>query len=255
MKTQLADMLWQARTSGNVIEAPDPPRSLDEAYSIQAAVVELLGMKQVGWKVGSTSKEAQAKLGTDEPGAGPLLDGFCYHSGDEVPVHPAHDIFVEAEFAFRLGRDIAFGNAPNHEQLHRCIDSLVPAIEVVGSRLRSGLDGAGRELITADCGANVAFVAGADTRDWQPTGLEDQPVTLEKNQSLVAQGTGSRALGHPLNVLQWLASHCTARNLPLRAGHIVTTGTCTGLVAVAPGDEIMASFPGLGSVSARFVEA
>ena len=68
----LARALAEARIGGCAIAAPTEGLSGADAYPVQHRVRELLGSRQSCWKVGSTSKEAQAQLGTDEPGAGAL---------------------------------------------------------------------------------------------------------------------------------------------------------------------------------------
>ncbi len=66
------------------------------------------------------------------------------------------------------------------------------------------------------------------------------------------EGTGSRALGDPLNVLLWLANHQSAAGRGLSAGEIVSTGTCTGLDPVHAGDVARADFGTLGTVEIAF---
>jgi len=201
---------------------------------------------------GSTSAAAQKKLGTSEPGAGALIEGFCYQSGDTVPISSAHHVCVEGEFAFIVGRDMVFADPPELDEIADHIDAMIPGLEVVGSRYESGLDGSGRELVTADGGANVAFVGGEPQRDWSVDKLPQQPVLQFRNGEQVATGSGADALGHPLNVIRWLIEHCAANNVILRKGEIITTGTCTGLVAVSAGDVVVTDFPGLGQVTATF---
>jgi len=82
MTESLASSLWNARINGHAIPKPDLTLTLPQAYDLQREIVELSGRQQLGWKVGSTSRVAQAKLGTTEPGAGALLDGLCFASGE-----------------------------------------------------------------------------------------------------------------------------------------------------------------------------
>jgi 2-keto-4-pentenoate hydratase len=256
MTSWLAKELWKARVNGTVIASPTERLSLHAAYALQEEIVALSGAKRRGWKVGSTSPEAQARLGTDEPGAGALLDRFFFEDGATVPIHLAHDISIEAEFAFEFGQELMpRAQAYTREEISAAIAAFRPGLEVVGSRFEAGLAGIGRSLITADGGGNVGFVEGPARLDWRDRDLAAHAVTLYLNHETVAEGTGARALGHPLNVLEWLVHHCDRRKIPLKAGDVVTTGTCTGLIAVAPGDKAMADFGALGAVSARFEAA
>src|SRR5262245_34190903 len=112
--TDLARQLWEARRSGGVVRADDvdPPRSNEEAYAVQQNIAALCGAPSRGFKVGSTSLEAQRRLGTDEPGSAPLLAPFVLASPARISIVPAHTPLVEGEFAFRLGRDLPPRAAP-----------------------------------------------------------------------------------------------------------------------------------------------
>ena len=73
---------------------------------MQNAIVEMSGMQRCGYKVGSTSREAQRLLGTNEPGLGALLAPFVHRSPARIDLVEAWMPAVEGEFAFRLGRDL-----------------------------------------------------------------------------------------------------------------------------------------------------
>jgi 2-keto-4-pentenoate hydratase len=72
--------------------------------------------------------------------------------------------------------------------------------------------------------------------------LRQHVVKMTINGLEKGAGTGSRALGDPRNVMLWLANHQSERRLGLKAGEIVSTGTCTSLDAVHPGDVARADF-------------
>ena len=253
---QLSAALAHARLCGTTVAAPEFSLSLEEAYNIQADVASRLGSRCIGWKVGSTSKEAQAKLGTDEPGAGALIERYCFRSADTVAISRHHNAQVEVEFAFRLGRTLEPQSlAYTVETVRPAIATFMPAMELVGSRYSSGLHGAGRALVTADGGANIAFISGPEIPFDVQWDLAKHGCALAINGQPVAHGHGARALGHPLHVLCWLANHLREKNLPLTAGSIVTTGTCTGLVPVKPGDQLVADFGSLGQVATLLSDA
>jgi hypothetical protein len=54
------------------------------------------------------------------------------------------------------------------------------------------------------------------------------------NGAVKGRGTGERALGHPMNVLLWLANQQSAQGRGLKAGEIVATGTCTASIRSSP---------------------
>ncbi|MEM7407361.1 MAG: fumarylacetoacetate hydrolase family protein [Pseudomonadota bacterium] len=249
----LAEALATARLSGATVGAQSAVPSLAEAYAIQADVAARLDSSPVGWKVGSTSIEAQQRLGTTQPGAGRLLKRFCFPDGAEVPVFTDHDVQVEVEFAFRIGATLPPRASPyDQAEIAGAVASFIPAFELVGTRFAAGLAGAGRELVTADGGANIAFVAGPECA-LGDVDLAASPCELQINGERVAAGQGSRALGHPFVVLTWLANFLRERDRALEAGEVVTTGTCTGLEYVKPGDHLLGDFGALGQVHAHIV--
>jgi 2-keto-4-pentenoate hydratase len=255
--SDLAVQLWSARHLGHTIDAErgDLPKSKDEAYAVQEAIAALSGMRRCGYKVGSTSKEAQSLLGTDEPGAGVLLCPFVHESPARVPIVPEHMPAVEGEFAFRLGRDLPSRNRPyTRDEICDAVATVAGSIEVVGTRFAGGLRGKGRLLTTADSGVNIALVTGA-WFEFEAQDLRTHAVTMTVNGIERGVGTGIRALGNPLEVLVWLVNHLSARRLSVNAGEIVSTGTCTGLDQVNPGDTVQADFGTLGKVEVAFTPA
>ena len=253
----LAESLWRCRLEGTVIQIPADggPKTVEEALTVQREAVAVSGMDSVGFKVGSTSKEAQRILGTCEPGAGPVLSSYYYQSPTEISVAASHRPAVEGEFAVRLAHDLPPRDSPySFDEVRGAIGAVAGAIEVVGSRFHGGLAGKGRCLTTADFSANIALAVGEWTENWKSLDLASHQVRLFLDGRLREEGCGARALGHPLNVLQWLANKQSGAGTGLKTGDIVSTGTCTSLVDVAAGDLVVADFASLGKVEVRFAD-
>lgn len=251
----LAEQLSEARAGGGTIDtaAIAEPATLAEAYAVQDTVIRLLGHRVVGYKVGSTSKEAQRILGTSEPGSCPVPAPYLYESPARIGIVPAQTPAIEGEFAFRLGRDLPPRDAPyTRAEATDAVDAVAGAIEVVGSRLAGGLAGQGRYFSTADCGANIALVVGPWTTDWRALDLPGHRVVVSIDGKPAGEGTGARALEDPMNVLVWLANDQSRRGRGLAKGMCVSTGTCTGLDPVKPGDHVIADFGSLGTVEIAF---
>ena len=104
----LAQDLWQARQQGRTISADrdDLPTNVEQAYAVQDAVVAVSGLARCGYKVGSTSAEAQALLGTDEPALAPLLAPFVQDGPARVSLVPDQMPAIEGEFAYRFGQSL-----------------------------------------------------------------------------------------------------------------------------------------------------
>ncbi len=252
----LAQRLWEARRTGQVIDAASvtTPATVADAYAVHWRIAEISGHGVAGFKIGSTSLEAQRMLGTDEPGSAPLLAPFVHASPATVPIVIAQAPCVEGEFAFRLGRDLpARAELYARDEISAAVDAVAGAIEVVGTRFAGGLAGKGRLLTTADGGVNIELVTGAWTTAWRTLDLPSHRVSMRIGGVVKGEGTGSRALGDPMTVLEWLVNQQSKAGRGMKAGEIASTGTCTGLDPVAPGDRAVADFGGLGSVEIAFV--
>lgn len=87
------------------------------------------GQKQVGWKLGFGSPAALKALNTSKPLIGGLFDAGELDSGSTTDVSKMTKPCLEAEIAAHISSDIP-ENATK-EQIMNCVDSLVPAIELV----------------------------------------------------------------------------------------------------------------------------
>ena len=252
--SDLARDLWAARRDGRVLSVARGalPVTVEEAYAVQNAVVAASGLPRRGYKVGSTSEEAQRHLGTDQPGMGVLLAPFVHVSPARITLPPGQEASVEGEFAFRLGRDLPPREVPYaRSEIEAAIDAVAGAVEIVGTRFEGGQAGKGRYLTIADCAVNMGLVTGP----WTPFAGQDlceSPVSVTVNGVAGGSGVGARALGDPINVMLWIANRRCNMEARLEAGDIISTGTCTGLDHVRPGDRLRVEFGVFGAVEAVF---
>jgi 2-keto-4-pentenoate hydratase len=253
--TEAAAILWRTRLEQRRIDALPVhlrPTSLAEGYAIQDAMVPLAKQSVAGWKVAATSKAGQAHIGVTEPLAGRLFQDFILPDGASLPAAPIHMAVAEIEFAFRLGRSLdRVGPAYEISEVCDAVAALHLAIEVPDARFERFAE-IGPAQIAADDAFASWFVLGPKVRDWQHLDLPNQKVRLLKNGALAAEGLGANALEDPRLALTWIANHLVKRGFPLKTGDIVTTGTCIVPAAIAPGDVVVADYPGLGQVSLAF---
>lgn len=252
---EAADFLWQTRVQRQRIDAlPDHlrPHSLGEGYAIQDAMVTSARQPVLGWKIAATSKAGQAHIGVTEPLAGHLFADFVLKDGARLPAEPLLMRVMEAEFAFRMGSDLP-PRPETYDQAEVCaaVEALHLAIEVPDARFNR-FDTIGPAQIAADDAFASWFVLGPRVSRWTDIDLPSQPVRALKNGQVAAEGSGANALGDPRIALTWLADHLSKRGIGLKAGDIVTTGTCIRPAEIAPGDRFTAEFPGLGRVSVTF---
>ena len=253
---EIAAALWQARMRGEAIEldAADKPADTAAAYAIQTLQTAASGAALAGWKLGATNGKALETLKLDSPFAGPLLVPFRSGNGARIPLPTAHAPALETEFLVKLAGDVPARDHPYPaEEIAASVDYVAPSFEIVGCRLPGGFANGGLVLI-ADGAANVAFVEGErGGADWRSLDLAAQELVVTINGEEKARGAGSLlAWGDPLAAVGWLATRPLVVERGLRAGDVVMTGTCGGILPIAPGDEARADFGALGTVEASF---
>jgi 2-keto-4-pentenoate hydratase len=250
------DILWQARLNCRRLDGlPDDcrPRTLDEGYAVQDAMAAACGQSVFGWKIAATSAAGQKHIGVTEPLGGRLFADFVLKDGALLPAAPLHMRVAEAEFAFRMGRDLPPGKDPySLAEVLEAVADLHLAIEVPDARIER-FDEAGPAQIAADDAYAAWFILGPQVRDWRKVDLVNHAVRALKNGVLAREGSGANVLGDPRLALTWLANDRSKRGIGLRTGDVITTGTCVKPLEIGAGDKVVADFGALGSVSANFV--
>ena len=239
---------WQ--TAGQLDGLPEAIRPQDEAagYRVQRALDELLGTP-VGWKIGATGEAAQRLLGVPGPFYGRLFERFLVAAGETLPALPATMLVGEAEFAFRLGRDLPAERAPfSRDDVVAAVAALVPAIEIPESRFIDFRTVGPAELV-ADAACARFVILGAPCTDWDPDALASHAVTISVNGLEAARGSGGAVLGNPCAALVWLANALARAGQGLGAGDIVMSGSCAAPNPITGGDRMEADFGVLGRVA------
>lgn len=219
------------------------PRNAAEAYAVQDIVVRERGAI-AGWKVGAASPQAL-------PARAALTRDSVFVAQTGVAVHlPAAGFAVmgvEAELVYELGADLPARSTPySADEVLTAVASVRAAIEVCDTRFAAWAQ-QGEWSRLADQACHGALIVGSGTTDVAGVEPLSQPVSLSVNGAVAVQHAAwGNPAGDPLRLLTWLANE-GARSLGgLRAGHWVTTGSCTGTVMVAPGTVVVAELSGLG---------
>jgi 2-keto-4-pentenoate hydratase len=238
---------WTARGRGEHFPASYFDRlSLDEAYRIQLALIErrcAQGERQIGWKVGLTSKAIQQQFGFHEPCFGCILEtrpsGHVFAAGELI--RPG----FETELCVRLGRPLAGEVSP--EEVREAVAVVYPSFEITETRGDPGQIA----LMLADNAQQRSVVLGEPVALAPALRLDEVEARVELNGSIVATGVGAAVLDHLLNSVAWLAGKLGEYGRSLQAGEVVMTGSLVRQFPLAPGDRAWASFSDIGTVEVR----
>lgn len=227
------------------------PQNAVQAYAVQDAVVRQRGAI-AGWKVGAASQQAlpaRAALTADSVW---VAQAARSDQAVHLPAQSFAVMGVEAELVYELNADLPARSIPyTAAEVLAAVASVRAAIEVCDTRYAAwGQQGEWSKL--ADQACHGALIVGSGTTDVGRVLPMEQAVSLSVNGTMAVQHPAwGNPAGDPLRLLVWLANEGALGLGGLRAGHWVTTGSCTGTVMVAPGTTVVADFPSLGRAELR----
>ncbi|MBW8270836.1 2-keto-4-pentenoate hydratase [Caldovatus aquaticus] len=256
---EAAALLWRHWREGRRLAAlPEAlrPATRAEGYAIQARLAARSAHPPLGWKIAATSAAGQAHIGVDGPLAGRLLAEGWHEAGSATVPFGANRMRVaEAEFAFRMARDLPPRAAPyTVAEVLDAVATLHPAIEIPDSRFADFAAVGAAQLIADNACAHQFVLGPAAAADWRARDLAAHRVRGTVAGRLQREGVGANVLGDPRAALAWLANELSRHGITLAAGQVVTTGTCLVPLPVGPGDAVFADFGPLGSVAMRFAD-
>lgn len=238
-----AERLLEARRSG--IPAPWCDLRLPDraaAYAVQNIVARQLG-PVAGWKVGAADPEAEP-IGAPCPLIGISRSPAAF-GGPEWRMRG-----VEVEVGLRLRRDLV--GTPSRSDCIRAVEALLPVVELVETRLAAWSESPPLPKL-ADFQSHGALVLGPPSPvDPATLDLRDVRAELAFDGQTVASTRGGNPSSDVWRLLGWLAGHAEARGMPLRAGDVITTGSCTGMLFATPAARVSAQVLGLGEVVLHF---
>lgn len=251
-----AEELTAAYASGKAVaplrERLVAPGDVARAYQIQKEQVDAwvsAGRRPVGAKIGLTAPAVQRAFGVFQPDFGVLLADMAVPDGAGIDTAALIQPRVEAEVAFVLARDLDAERVTVADVL-RATDFLLPAIEVVDSRI-ANWDISIVDTV-ADNASSGRYVLGTTPRRVRDVDLRLCGAVVENRGEPVSVGAGAACLGNPLHAVAWLAQTLAVNGSPLRAGDLVLSGALGPMVGAVAGETYEARISGLGSVRATF---
>ena len=236
-----------------------PDMTLDDAYAIQAAWIDLQvanGATIRGHKIGLTSRAMQLAMRIDEPDFGALLDHMFIPNGGSIAAADHIDPKIEVEFAFVLRDALVphdLGRELTADDVYAATDHIVPALELIDARSYRihPDDGRTRTVLDtiSDNAANSGIVVGGEpvsVDDARSGALRWAGAICSRNGVVEETGLGAGVLDDPVTGIVWLANRLQGLGIPLAAGETVLAGSFTRPVDCRAGDHFRVDFGDLG---------
>lgn len=235
---------WKAQG----IDIPDETAG----YAAQAEMERILtaesGHTAIGYKIGATNQAARDMLGVESPFFGRLYAQSSSESPGRLQMIPGVHKVLEPEVAIRIGEDLEPGKAPfDAEAIRQATAAIFPAFEAIISVFDPWTEAGGPTLI-GDNGAHGFWYPGTPGPDSGAFDPLDSPITVTVAGSAPVVGRGSAVDGGAYGAAAWLANKLASMGRHLRAGDVISTGTVTPPIPLAPGQQVLAEYGPLGSV-------
>ena len=254
---KIADMLWEAEKNRVQIQRLTdlyPEMTVEDAYKVQLENVsrrQTGGQELIGMKIGLTSAAMQKMLNVDVPDYGHLFDTMLLTEGTPCHVSELIQPKVEGELSFCLNKTLK-GPGVTIADVYEATGYVVPSLEIVDSRIKDWK--IKLQDTVADNGSAARFVVGSRMTPIEAVDMRLTGMALEKNGELINSGTTAEVWGNPAAAVACLANMLSEFGIELKAGSVVMAGALTGMIPVEAGDVVTASFCGMGSISAKFVD-
>lgn len=209
------------------------PSDAEAAYAVQGAVWRTMvgEERSTVWKVGAASLDA-------EPLAAPMFPRHVAGTPAAFLRKGFFSLGVEAEIAFRFGRDLPARPKPyTRAEILDAIAAAYVAMELVDTRLADA-QGAGPFWRLADNLLNGGFVLGDELPGWRAVDFAALTAAVRVDGREIAKTSGGPPLGDLLHCLPWWLGHVGGA----REGDTVTTGAWNGMHPVALPASVVVEF-------------
>jgi 2-oxo-hept-3-ene-1,7-dioate hydratase len=257
----LASALNQAEKSQTQVRQfslEHPQMTIADAYAVQSAWVSMKikeGRKEIGHKIGLTSRAMQRASNITEPDFGTLLDDMLFKEGSTISTDKFIVPRIEVELAFILNKPLSGPNCTLFDVLN-ATDYVTPALELIDARIHQvdPVSKLTRKVFDtiSDNAANAGIILGG--RPFKPDAVDMRWVSalLYRNGVIEESGVAAAVLNHPGYGVAWLANKLHAHGQALKAGEIVLSGSFTSPVPARKGDTFQVDYGPYGSVACYF---
>ena len=179
----------------------------------------------LGYKIALTSAAMQEFVGVSEPLAGVLYSSRIQPGPATCKISDFQHVGVEFEVTVRMGADLPASARPHtRESVASAIATCAPSYELVEDRNADFNDINVFNLIAENCW-NAGLIIGHERTDWRDVDLENGGTHLWIDGKPAGDGRTGDALGHPLEVVAWLANLLNDQGTLLERDMLVMTGS------------------------------
>lgn len=253
------DAAEKSRTQIGLLSLKHSGMTMDDAYAVQTAWVKqklAAGRKQIGWKIGLTSKAMQYALNINIPDSGVLLDDMMFDDGANIPADRFIQPRIEAEIAFVMKAPLKGPNVSIFDVLN-ATDYITPALEILDTRvLRADPETKKTRSIVdtiSDNAANAGIVIGGRQMRPDQVDMRWMGAIVSRNAEVEETGLGAGVLNQPARGIAWLANRLAQYGDGIDAGQIVLAGSFIRPVEARHGDTISADFGPYGTIACHFL--
>jgi 2-oxo-3-hexenedioate decarboxylase len=227
--------------------------AIADAYAIQKKGIDLRikdGERQVGLKMGLTSKAKREQMNLDAPVYGVLTDRMQCKQGEPLSVGEGIHPKIEPEIAFIIQKEL---KAPvSEEEVWQACSGVCAAMEILDSRY-PGFQYFSLPDVIADNSSSYKFVLGKPEKSFLKKNLNISQLKMRFiiNGQVVHEALSHVISGNPIQSVIQLCDLLQESGKTLPAGSIVLAGAATPAVSLEPGMQVELEVEGLPSVSLK----
>lgn len=235
----------------------DSTLSLADGYCAQNKLVDRLRDdlgNRIGWKAALTNPVAQQRFGVDRPLLGVLFQESWIPSPAEISMDFATRPVLEADLVVVV-KDKGIHQAKTDEAILEHLTAVIPFVELPDLIVSPAQPLNASLLVALNAGVRLG-VSGKpipiETSTLFANRLSNFTVTVTSQEgTIITQGAGYHLLGHPLNVVRWIAETVKAQGQELDSGDVLSLGSLTIPFSPEAGQTYHILYHGLADRSQR----
>jgi 2-keto-4-pentenoate hydratase len=229
------------------------PSSLtpEQGSAVQAEFVRFLKPHLgniIGYKAALTNKVIQERFNVSQPVLGVLLEKMLLTSGTTVSANFGAVPRLEGDLMVRVGSE-KINKAKTPVETLQCLDAVIPFLELPDLIYAPNVKVNGSLLQAINAGARLGIVGQPiplnASEGWEKRLNQIEVIIFDESGKELARGKSSALLGDPLEVVFWIKNNLQQQGKSLKKGDLLSLGSITPLLPVAPGKTIYTRYIGL----------